>query len=71
MSVKIQQYGIARATGKKIRKEKRQRGYSKVRLEKKEDNSTEMALSSYLSMFYPPHDRFISDKARQNGQEMY
>lgn len=30
-----------------------------------------MALSSYRSMFHPPQDRFISDKVRQNGQEIY
>lgn len=71
VSVKIQQYGKARATGKKICKGKRQHDYSKVRPEKKEDNSTEMALSGYLSMFHPPQDRFISNKVRQNGQETY
>lgn len=65
ISVKIQQDHVASATGSKICKRKRQHDYSKVRLEEKEDNSTEMALSSYLSMFYlPPHDRLIPDEGK-------
>lgn len=72
ISVKIQQYGIARATGKKTGKGKCQQDYWKVsvKLEKKKDNSTEIVLSSYLFMLYPLLHGFISDKKRQNSLKM-